>query len=632
MPFKSKQARHLQQVAFKTGNTFGSKSPTLETTTTTTTPTTTTTTTTTTSSSSKPKKPVQRTSKRILSQQEGVRTPTNEYIIANSDCIEELFFDGYTQHKISKPMCKGKLKMIKKEQRIISGSWILSCPVCDFSSSNVTKLYRTLPTGGRPQSTLNVALSHALLNSPIGVTVFREMMLRIGVNPGSEAGLQNLISNKSNDTVIKLAEKNMSAERLKLKRKHPEGISASCDGRYNNRQSSNTPFQAATQAIFSVTENNTPAKKVIMIDCENKLCSKRTSGKEHICQEHCSTTMKFEDPIGLEQRPASKCAKQLKTEDLKLKSVTNDTDSPVFPAFKECSPEVVHFKDPRHTSNCFRKHIISAAFSKTMFPGTKAIHTRRQKWFAEDLRQRCEAEITSAINKSKELDDLSFETVQTLLKNTPEAIVQCYQGNCNLCDAHSLICSETKRWPKMFCRRLPTKTKLVMNPEDVHTLDKLIDFRLGEKALRSTYTGTNTQKNEALNRSFSKFCPKTVTLSKTFPGRAHAAVLNVNAGFDGATQELLKAAGHQVSDSVKTQIKRHDERKQYFKSYHQTQKYKNSRISRRSQLYRMHEMKYKDDEEPDLGYAKDSDVHELADKSTIQGQQDQLLSAQAGPS
>ena len=168
-----------------------------------------------------------------------------------------------------------------------------------------------------------------------------------------------------------------------------------------------------------------------------------------------------------------------------------------------------------------------------------------------------------------------------------------------------------------------------MTEADESTLEALIQFRLGDKALSSTFTGSSTQKNEAFNRSLTKFNPKSVTCSKTFTGRAHAAVLNVNKGFRGATDDLLGSAGHQVSLSVNKQIDRHNKKLEYSKSYQKSPKCKQSRIRNRSQLYRLHEQKYKDREETDFGYKKDSDVHQMGDAPAQQGNS---VNPIAGPS
>ena len=110
-----------------------------------------------------------------------------QYSICNIQQLEDLFFNGYRNHNTLSPGCNGQLRMHKTEQRIISVSYKLKCDVCDFITKS-QRLYKTTTSGkfgGKPASTLNLALGNALLNSPIGIVPFREISMRIGLNPGS---------------------------------------------------------------------------------------------------------------------------------------------------------------------------------------------------------------------------------------------------------------------------------------------------------------------------------------------------------------------------------------------------------------------------------------------------------------
>ena len=80
-----------------------------------------------------------------------------------------------------------------------------------------------------------------------------------------------------------------------------------------------------------------------------------------------------------------------------------------------------------------------------MFPGTTAEGRRRkQSRFAEDVRQRCTAEISGAMrtiqkeqkNRKRDITDKIIDK----LKHTTEATIQCYKGNCTLCETDSLDC------------------------------------------------------------------------------------------------------------------------------------------------------------------------------------------------
>ena len=96
--------------------------------------------------------------------------------------------------------------------------------------------------------------------------------------------------------------------------------------------------------------------------------------------------------------------------------------------------------------------------------------------------------------------------------------------------------------------------RIKMDDNDEELLHHIINMRLGPEAINVTYKKTDTQKNEAFNRSLNKYNPKNVTCIKTWRGRVHAAVLNINTGFAEATEQLLKANCHHISEKIKDKI------------------------------------------------------------------------------
>ena len=577
---------------------------------------------------------VPKRSQRLVEQQTGIPSNQNEYIVVNVLCLEDLFFEGYDKHQTCSPGCRGKLQMFKFEHRLLSTSYNLKCPKCKFAST-VIRLYRIIESGsdetrGRKSSTLNIAVSNAVINSPIGIVPFRELMLRIGIDPGSETGLQDIMSKHSNDTMIKLAEANMSHVRAELKRTFPEGISVSVDGRYNTAQNSNTPFQAASQSVFSVTENNTEKHQVINVVLESKLCSSKShrlkAGKDATCPNHegCTATLKPSDSIGLESRSAFKAAMALKADNTPIEEVTNDGDAEMISAFWNIFGNYIrNLKDPRHFSHAQKRYVLKTEFSRLMFPATtKTVREKHQKWFAEDLRQRCSSEITMAIKKAKSIQhkdttpDEKIDFIVKQLENTPLAIINCYRGEHEQCFEFSLCCSnkkegqeerEMKKWPKLFMPQA-LSSQMTMTNEDVWTLEALILLRLGRDAIAVTYTGSTTQKNEACNRSFTKYNPKTVTFKRNWTGRIHASVLNLNAGFAEAVRQTVSAAGHEISQSVEDKIEARDKKIKYQAQYKKKTAVKTRRITHRSGLYKLHEQKNSKGQVQELGYSKRSNL------------------------
>ena len=543
----------------------------------------------------------------------------NQYAICNIEQLENLFFEGYSYHKITKPHCGGRLQMHRTEHRIISTSYKLKCSMCDFVTTS-HRLYKTkkpVNSCGQPASTLNLALGNALLNSPIGIVPFREICMRIGLNPGTAQGLHKLIKNKCNPIVIRLAEQSMSAVLEKLN-KSKKGVGASVDCVYNNRPSSNTYFQAGTQSVFTVVEDVTPNKKLVQVVLESKLCSTRhirlKMGLPADCPNHpgCTATLKPTDAIGQEARPALKSAMLFKETGTDLERVTNDGDCTVIPAYKQIYEDCKNYKDPHHYSRAQKRHCERKDFSSVMFPGRLAEARRRKKnRFAEDVRQRCSAEITRATGlilkeqKQKKTRAITDQLIKKL-QNTPEAIVMCYKGDCSLCHEYSYACnrSEGKPWGK---HSVPTdlKDKIEMTEKDEAMLRDIILFRLGPDALHKIYCFSNTQKNEAVNRSLGKYNPKLVTFPRTWTGRVHACVLNINEGFKKSSELLLEEANHEISADVVKQIKNRDTFMRYIAAYRKRPIVKQRRVERRARWMRLHELT-RDREEP--GYSKGKEL------------------------
>ena len=109
---------------------------------------------------------------------------------------------------------------------------------------------------------------------------------------------------------------------INLLRGQPETeIAIQSDGMFNNPLYSGigkTPFQPATQCIYSIVENVTKKKQVIAIENVSKLCSKHwyhSSTDESQCNiksEKCSATIPMEQSIGGERKWATSCLLQLK--------------------------------------------------------------------------------------------------------------------------------------------------------------------------------------------------------------------------------------------------------------------------------------------------------------------------------
>ena len=522
----------------------------------------------------------------------------DEYIIVNKEKVEHAWNTNIKSHFSFSPNCVGLLTMKKEYQWSISTSWSFSCDHCDYHSNN-HKMYKTIDTGskGRKASSLNKALGVALVKSSIGATGISEIFLTLGINPGSYRGLTRLV-NSGSETCKILCQENTATERSKLG--NAPHVAIEGDSRYNNPIRGNTPFQAGTQVAWTVCEGVSKSKKIVHLVTENKLCTRaaslRRQGENVSCPDHsgrCTATMRQHESIGREGVYAKKSAEVLKEEGINVKYITSDGDCEIGNAFKETYPAVEWMKDARHFSLSQMKAIKAAKFSDQMFPtATKVQRQRDQQWFAEDIRQRCSAELTAAVNKCQDIQDKAIRKakISALLFKTPDAIIDCYQGNCHLCGESSLVCSGENQyaWPKHFQSSM-SRNKMRMTDADKDLLKDLILKRLGGIAIGQTYLNSNTQKVEAVHRAYSKTNPKIITSPRNFDGRIGAAVLNVNMGFEGSTRLVQAAAGHDVCEEVKKVIKKRSDEIKVRREMSKSPEYKRRRVFQRASKYRLYE-------------------------------------------
>ena len=128
-----------------------------------------------------------------------------------------------------------------------------------------------------------------------------------------------------------------------------------------------------------------------------------------------------------------------------------------------------------------------------------------------------------------------------------------------------------------------------MTADDEILLRAIIQFRLGPDALRKVYSQSSTQKNEAVNRSIQRYNSRLITFPKNWTGRVHACILNVNEGFRKATEQLLYAAEHKISEDVFSQIISRHNYITYNQKYQKTYRCKKRRVEKRAAWMHLHE-------------------------------------------
>ena len=352
--------------------------------------------------------------------------------------------------------------------------------------------------------------------------------------------------------------------------------------------------------MYTVCENSTPEKQIISINTINQLHTKdeiKETGIDESRPVLLTTTLPKDGSIRDEKSWTKHCLEDLKEKDINIKYLTTDSDSRAADASTEMfdagklKERAFHLKDTRHLGAGQRRLVKNKQFSKHMFPGrTKAIRTKLQARFADDVLSRCAAEYAAAfeLHRGKEADAIKH------LNSVDEMVVSCLQGNHTHCRKQSLVCqgveSERRVWRYSY---LPPSTRLNCTTGDVEMLRECVRYRLSKKTLEQTKFNTNTQKVEAVNRAYSLRNPKNITSSRNFHGRIHSTALEVNRGTGEAIVMQAEAVGAPIvpGSPVAHQLYTIQKSGSDLKQYKRTEQHKRRRCERRFARYRLYDAK-----------------------------------------
>ena len=541
----------------------------------------------------------------------------DSYRIFHYGRVEDLWNIAISGHRQWSPRCHARLQWDLAGENQWGLGWVekVICKKCKYQSPAM-KMYDEVKTSksGRKSGGLNRAVQVGLSHCMIGNSALRDLLLALNIPAPSESGMQ-----KQANTVSQVLEsvntKDMDArlDRLVKQCEYKVGtqtlapITVEGDARYNNPLGSSTgktPYQPATQSVYTICENVTPQKQVIGLACKNKLCKKaeslRQKGESVTCPNHrghCSANMKPEDSIGNEGLWAHEIfTKMFKGRpSLAIKYFTTDGDSRAFTGLQtvqsEVSPVIAQqMRDPRHLTENMRNALKKDNFSLTMFPGpTKAARDKQQASFALELSKRCTAEFETCHKKCK--GDLA--KMRKELNQVPQTLLLCYQGDCSDCNEYSHVCGSKKKipWKKAFQQ---VDMQIYPTQADEQRVLACISMRLGHDILAKTYLNTSTQKSEAFNRALSRCNPKSVTLKRNFSGRIHSAAHLTNCGIAKSTRVKCAAVGAPLTTGTRVvvQLKKKDEKVCYIRKKMMSCEYKAGRIDRRMKRYKeYHEKK-----------------------------------------
>lgn len=528
----------------------------------------------------------------------------------------------FREHQEQSPQCDGELTvdMDNERQRGLCWQEQLKCSKCKYVSSRYN-LYDEVRTGSRGPKTAapNLGLQVGLCHSPMAVNGFRKLCASAGLpapNPSSMARHMDIVRphiiEANEDDMKQRCEGLKKINRLRGEQEHLIPVEA--DGAYNNNLYSgtgHTPFQTATQAVYTVAENTTSGKQVISLATTNKLCN-MGSRYNLPCPNHpgCTANLAMEDTIGNEKAMAKECLGKLAGHGLHASDITTDADSGAADAGAELKKEGVYSRKPRqlldtrHLSESQRKKVKNIPFSDKAFPGKlKADREWAKGRFSVDISKRCQAEFEAAFNKHAAV----MRKVKRALSYTRLAIPKCYQGDHSDCKRYSLACAGGKR--KTWIRDsnyLPEEFVMNCNAQDEDYLQQVVDYRLDRHVLDKTALNTNTQKVEGVNRSHRRSNPKNVTFSKNFEARAHCAVHSVNNGDGESIAKLCDkvGAGIKPNTRVARQLRSMQRAEKQQKEYKKSPKAKKSRTDSARKKYKLHETVRKEPKLKSETYAK----------------------------
>jgi len=478
--------------------------------------------------------------------------------------IESMVFmwnDTISKHQENDPDCKPVFEIATEKKQGLAWSYTLKCRICNYFSEPY-KLFKEVksPKPGKNPAAVNLALQVGLQDTPMGNTRARLLFTSMDVPAPARSGMHRTactVGDKIKELNTDDMKKKVSLVKdiQTLQGKNKDEFDVAMDGRYNSVtiSSAKKPGQNASQAIGIACETMTEKKYIVSATFKNKLCWKgawlKGRGFDISCpggHPDCTADTNPNAPWS-EKKMGQDIGLDLATQGVKINHVTTDGDSSaakgveegiksIFPLWK-----VTRLADPVHLGRLQFKKCNNAEFSKDMFPGkTREAKKKMQKIFSQDIKARCSLIFNELMNSySGDIDK-----IKAALPKVLEATCRCYAGDCSMCRRHSMVCSGGKLkswWERSMFLAIHKLYSVNMTPEDKKLLRELIRMRLSEDALMKMRFNTNTQKCEAVNRSFSVSLPKNVNYSRNFAGRASSTIHRINNPLDVSVRGKLSA-------------------------------------------------------------------------------------------
>lgn len=507
--------------------------------------------------------------------------------LIDSELTTSLINTTYDKHKVESPSCP-RMNVDYHAQKKWGTCWqyTLKCKTCGFIGDRM-KMYKEIANGkpGPNPGQPNVALASALQDCPIGNTTVQQLLAGVDTPPPCRSSMQRT-SNRVAAEMVNLNKTDM-AQKLELvkeenrKRGVPENeINITVDARYNSNTivSKKKPGQNATQAFALGIETMTDRKFIVAAVVQNKMCWRgawlRGKGFPIECPGHEECTSNLYRAAALSEYELGKeMGNQLGLQKFLVRYVTTDGDGRsargIEDAIKALEPmwEVERLADPVHLGQSQFRASNRAQYSAGMFHGkTKEENRQLKTVFSKDIKCRC----SMIINKLMEKYDKNIHDMSKDLPKVLDATLRCYDGDCTLCQEHSIVCkgdAALNWWSRSHYLSTYQITALQMDKTDKFLLQEILKMKLTKAAVKSMKLYDNTNKNEGVHRAMSVNLPKNVIYSKNMEGRLASGVHRNNNMPGTSTQLKCKNLGVDLSTRSQLYLKKMDTNFKYSQDY-----------------------------------------------------------------
>lgn len=479
-----------------------------------------------------------------------------------------------------------KLYVAKEIQKGVCCKWYLACSSCDYTG--YFKLYKEIEKAGPgcKAAVANIGLQTGLGETALSMERACLVLNAMGVPAPSKKNMQKQ-ANRISDKIKALNDDDMKNNRLDLKRinqlrgNDDNLVNVETDAVYNSQSISRRGEfgRVATCVTGIMCENVTPQKKVIATIQHSKMCKTgaalRINGAEVSCpdkESHQCTANHRQDKDFTEEGLAFEMAQQISHE-LKIDKVTTDGDSKSAQGIRRSMGDnVENLMDPIHkTQSVFRASLtcLDKDFSANILPYEESSVCKRslKKAFAADIARRVNKVVANLFSKFDNADAISDKLLDCV-----NAIINCYDGNCDSCKTELSACRKGKRWWNVSEELVQFKVKkgsINLTKKDRFVLTKILELKLSRREFTKIRFNTTTNKCESINRTINVYAPKTKRYARNSAARVAAAVHARNN--ETANSLILKlehvGAGVAKNSKVAANLKSFNSRSQYKSAY-----------------------------------------------------------------